>query len=277
MLSVVRRIPVILSACHGLVLVVNSPLSSCLFLFLYPFYPVIRLFLISFFVCWPFFKAMLIVDEIIQARAATDMAKSGKTAQYARRALGLLVLCAVMTGCAGYGSHTTATISSGTGYAYLYGDDDPWRYHENDWIYYYPGCCINRDELQERLQEWWQVQDPARQQAIKDHMGHWDERHFAANVPALQQQLDRRWHSMSAEQQMNARQRWQARPVSKHTPNSVLRESAHDPALQLQRTPSSALSPQKLPAHTMRPATRSGVVPAPKPVRPMSAPRGRWR
>ncbi|HAD40647.1 MAG TPA: hypothetical protein DCF88_11105 [Plesiomonas shigelloides] len=99
------------------------------------------------------------------------MAKSGKTAQYARRALGLLVLCAVMTGCAGYGSHTTATISSGTGYAYLYGDDDPWRYHENDWIYYYPGCCADRDELQERLQEWWQAQDPARQQAIKDHVG----------------------------------------------------------------------------------------------------------
>lgn len=220
---------------------------------------------------------MLIVDEIIQSRAATDMAKSGKTAQYARRALGLLVLCAVMTGCAGYGSHTTATISSGAGYAYLYGGDDPWRYHENDWIYYYPGCCADRDELQERLQDWWQAQDSARQQAIKDHVGHWDERHFAANVPALQQQLDRRWHSMSAEQQMNARQRWQARPVSKHTPTSVLRESAHDPALQLQRTPSSALSPQKLPAHTMRPATRSGVVPAPKPVRPMSAPRGRWR
>ncbi|KAB7701028.1 hypothetical protein [Plesiomonas shigelloides] len=209
------------------------------------------------------------------------MAKSGKTAQYARRALGLLVLCAVMTGCVGYGSHTTATISSGTGYAYLYGNDDPWRYHENDWIYYYPGCCADRDELQERLQDWWQAQDPARQQAIKDHVGHWDERHFAANVPALQQQLDRRWHSMSAEQQMNARQRWQARPVSKHTPNSVLRENAQDPALQLQRTPSSALSsqktPQKLPAHTMRPATRSGVVSAPKPVRPMSAPRGRWR
>ncbi len=220
---------------------------------------------------------MLIVDEIIQSRAATDMAKSGKTAQYARRALGLLVLCAVMTGCAGYGSHTTATISSGTGYAYLYGDDDPWRYHENDWIYYYPGCCADRDELQERLQDWWQAQDPARQQAIKDHVGHWNERHFAANVPALQQQLDRRWHSMSAEQQMNALQRWQARPVSKHTPNSVLRESALDPALQLQRTPSSALSPQKLPAHTMRPATRSGVVPAPKPARPMPAPRGRWR
>ncbi|MGL5728354.1 MAG: hypothetical protein ACRCYD_10955, partial [Plesiomonas sp.] len=234
-------------------------------------------FLSPLFVSWPFFKAMLIVDEIIQSRAATDMAKSGKTAQYARRALGLLVLCAVMTGCAGYESHTTATISSGDGYAYLYGDDDPWRYHENDWIYYYPGCCADRDELQERLQDWWQAQDPARQQAIKDHVGHWNERHFAANVPALQQQLDRRWHSMSAEQQMNARQRWQARPVSKHTPNSVLRESAHDPALQLQRTRSSALSPQKLPAHTMRPATRSGVVPAPKPVRPMSAPRGRWR
>ena len=220
---------------------------------------------------------MLIVDEIIQSRAATDMAKSCKTAQYARCALGLLVLCAVMTGCAGYGSHTTAAISSEAGYAYLYGDDDPWRYHENDWIYYYPGCCAARDELQDRLQDWWQAQDPARQQAIKDHVGHWNERHFAANVPALQQQLDSRWHSMSAEQQMNARQRWQARPVSNHTPNSVLRESAHDPALQLQRTPSSALSPQKLPVHTMRPATGSGVVPAPKPVRPMSAPRGRWR
>lgn len=262
----------------GLVLVVNFPLLVFLFFSSIPFIPLLRYFLSPFIVSWPFFKAMLIVDEIIQSRTATDMAKSGKTAQYARRALGLLVLCAVMTGCAGYRSqHTTATISSGAGYAYLYGDDDPWRYHENDWIYYYPGCCINRDELHERLQDWWQAQDPARQQAIKDHVGHWDERHFAANVPALQQQLDRRWHSMSAEQQMNARQRWQARPVSKHTPNSVLRESAHDPALQLQRTPSSALSPQKLPAHTMRPATRSGVVPAPKPVRPMSAPRGRWR
>ncbi|KAB7667081.1 hypothetical protein [Plesiomonas shigelloides] len=131
-----------------------------------------------------------------------------------------------MTGCAGYGSHTTATISSEAGYAYLYGDDDPWRYHENDWIYYYPGCCADRDELQERLQDWWQAQDPARQQAIKDHVGYWNERYFAANVPVLQQQLDRRWHSMSAKQQMNARQRWQARPVSKHTPNSVLRECA---------------------------------------------------
>lgn len=275
--SVVRRIPVILSACHGLVLVVNFPLLVFLVVSSISFIPLLRYFLSPFIVSWSFFKAMLIVDEIIQSRTATDMAKSGKTAHYARRALGLLVLCAVMTGCVGYGSHTTATISSEAGYAYLYGDDDPWRYHENDWIYYYPGCCADRDELQERLQDWWQAQDPARQQAIKDHVGHWNERHFAANVPALQQQLDSRWHSMSAEQQMNARQRWQARPVSNHTPNSVLRESAHDPALQLQRTSSSALSPQKLPAHTVRPATRSGVVPAPKPVRPMSAPRGRWR
>lgn len=224
---------------------------------------------------------MLIVDEIIQSRAATDMAKSGKTAQHARRALGLLVLCAVMAGCAGYGSHTTASISSGTGYAYLYGDDDPWRYHEQDWIYYYPGCCADRDELQERLQDWWQAQDPVRQQAIKDHVRHWDERHFAANVPALQQQLDSRWYSMSAEQQMSARQRWQARPVLKHTSNPVSGASARDPTLQLQRRSSSTFSPQKtpqkLPAHTVRPATRSGVVPAPKPVRPMSAPHGRWR
>lgn len=197
------------------------------------------------------------------------MAKSGKTAQYVRRALGLLVLCAVMTGCSGYGSQTTTSVNSGTGYAYLYGYDDPWRYHENDWLYYHPGCCVDRDELQEQLQDWWQAQDPARQQAIKEHMGHWNEQHFSANIPALQQQLDRRWHSMSAEQQMNARQRWQARPVSTGI--------ARDPALQLQRPSSSVISPKKLPAHTVRPAMRSGVMPTAKPVRPMTMPRGRWR
>ncbi|MGL5533360.1 MAG: hypothetical protein ACRDCM_07245, partial [Plesiomonas shigelloides] len=52
--SVVRRIPVILSACHGLVWVVNFPLL--VFLFLYLFFPVIALFFISSFCLLAFFQ-----------------------------------------------------------------------------------------------------------------------------------------------------------------------------------------------------------------------------
>lgn len=123
----------------------------------------------------------------------------------------LMMAILLLAGCSGAATSMTAGTTVGSSYLYgSYGYADPrWYFYDDDWIYYYPGCCVEKDELHDRLKEWWDAQDPERQQAIKEHISGWNEQRFSTNIPALQQQFDRQWQSMTVEQQKKARQKWQ--------------------------------------------------------------------
>jgi hypothetical protein len=89
-----------------------------------------------------------------------------------RLVLTLYCAAGLLCGC------SSVDTTSGGSVSYVH---DDWLYHHYDWydddfwiwVDDHPNCCVDQDDIQEALQNWYDDLDPDQQQAVRDRVQLW--------------------------------------------------------------------------------------------------------